>query len=159
MTDLVALLAKESNGYLRAETCRTLAAFPQPAAREALVAGLKDNSPNVRRTCVRSLAERKDAEAVTLLGKVLAEDTDPDVRIAAARELGKFGTPATAHLAGALSDRDPALQRRVMESLTETTGKDYGNDVVAWRTFLEGGTPQPRTESVAEQVKNFFYRL
>jgi hypothetical protein len=50
----------------------------------------------------------------------------------------------------ALDDPDPALQRRAVESLRQVTGRDFGNDVVAWRTYVQGGEPARRRPSLVE---------
>jgi HEAT repeat protein len=72
------------------------------------------------------------------LSEILASDTDDDVRLAATRALGAFNDPAAIRgLAVALDDTNTAIQYRAMESLKRSTGRNLGNDIVAWRTFVE----------------------
>jgi hypothetical protein len=48
------------------------------------------------------------------------------------------------------------MQRRAMESLEQITGEQFGNDVDAWRTFVQGGAPKQREESIVSRLKRMF---
>ncbi len=56
----------------------------------------------------------------------------------------------------ALTDPEPALQFRAMESLAEVTGRDYGHDARKWQAFLRGGSPAESNPSVADSLRNLF---
>jgi len=114
----------------------TLAVFPQPLAGEVLKAATKDPVAETRVACCNAWVTRGGKDAVDALSQVLINDGNFDVRMAAARALGKLKMPGAAvPLAEALADGDPAMQRRVFESLKAVSGKDYGIDVAAWRQY------------------------
>ncbi len=102
---------------------------------------VKDPDADVRVIVCGLLGKRNDAEAAHLLADVLTSDGDLDVRTAAARTLGHFHDPvAIQGLGTALDDKDAAMRYRAMESLQESTGKDYGTDpanVDRWRQWVE----------------------
>jgi HEAT repeat protein len=168
---LTDLAPREANAHLRSLVYHTLGKYPGSEA--TLKSGLRDSSTTVRLACVRGLTEQgagKDLgwgkqtedkpEVAATLCQVLADDSSLDVRLEAARALGQFSTPETkAALRAALDDSDPALQRRAVESLAQCTGQNFGNDVPAWRTYLDGGTPTPKQTPIAEQMRGFLYRL
>jgi HEAT repeat protein len=93
-----------------------------------------------------------------ILGDVVRRDSDLDVRIAATNELGRFPEQAAIEALGvALSERDPALQYRAVQSLKSATGHDFGNSVPAWREFVAGRTPLPeRQPSLVERFRRLF---
>jgi hypothetical protein len=93
------------------------------------------------------------------LGNAVGGDSNLDVRIAATRALQNFKEPAAIHaLSIALDDRDPALQKVAMESLHESTGKDYGMSVVAWREYVKGGNPAPPPgPSIASRLQELWW--
>lgn len=166
---LTDVLTREPSPPLRAELCRTLSHFNHPAADRAVRAALKDQEIDVRIAAAQSLsrhggrqapanARNPEREQTTrgILAETLAEDAAPDVRMAAIRSLAQFdGDEVKTALGAVLEDPNPALQRRAMHALAESTGKDFGNDVRAWREYVQGGNPTPRTESVADRMMNY----
>jgi HEAT repeat protein len=153
-------LKNESSPAMRMELARTLGELPAESSQAALTRALADDNPQVRVVACKALGRRQSAESVESLGKVVAEDLDLDVRIAAARELGRFKDPAAAQaLRAALDDRDAALQGIAMESLRGITGKrEYANSVPAWRQYLDGGNPAPPpAPSIAESLQKYWY--
>ena len=44
------------------------------------------------------------------------------------------------------------MQYRAVLSLEQVTGKDLGNDVIAWQQYVKGEPPAP-TPSLAERVR------
>ena len=93
-----------------------------------------------------------------MLGGLVAGDMNSDVRLAAARALGRIKDPAAiAALGNALTDNDPAMQYRATQSLHEITGKDLGINVERWRQYVRGETPQPASpNSLVERVRQMF---
>jgi hypothetical protein len=89
---------------------------------------------------------------------MVRSDGDLDVRIAAARELGKFEDRAAVQsLGAALDDPDPALQRRAVESLRRISGEDFGNSVPAWRQYVRGEpVDQPEPPSMVQWLLTYF---
>ncbi len=150
-------IATEQDVTLRAQILRTLAAYPTETATKILVAALNDKDRNVRIAACEGLGKHGGPEVPKELGRVLAEDSDLDVRLAAARGLGTAAHPnSIAPLGQALDDPDPAMQLRVMASLKEASGRDYGNDTHAWREFVQGGQPKQPEESLAQRLFKWF---
>lgn len=150
-------LAAEQDSVIRCEILRTLGKLPTPTSAAMLRAGLEDKDLEVKTTVCDAWGERGDDEAIVVLGDTLAQDPNLDVRLAAARALAKIKKPAAIQPLGlALDDPDPALQRRAVESLKQVSGRDYGNDVVAWRTFAQGGEPPRKPFNVADLFRRWF---
>lgn len=144
-------LADEQNSIIRCEILRTLGRFRTPTADAMVRAGLEDKDLDVKTSVCNILGERGDPASVQLLADTLTQVTNLDVRLAAARALGRVKDQAAVQPLGmALDDPDPALQRRAVESLRQVTGRDFGHDVVAWRTFVQGGEPARRRLTLAE---------
>ncbi|MCI0361297.1 MAG: HEAT repeat domain-containing protein [Planctomycetaceae bacterium] len=158
--ELATRLKDEPSAAMRMELARTLGELPAESAQAALAATLADENPQVRVVACKALGRRQSAESLESLGKVIAEDTDLDVRIAAARELGRFKDPAAAQaLRPALDDRDAALQGMAMQSLRTVTGKrEFANSVPTWRQYLDGGNPAPPPgPTLAESLQKYWY--
>jgi HEAT repeats len=156
---LAARLREEKSPVMRGEFVRTLAVFDAPVAHEAVVASLADESSSVRVIACKSLGSHPTPAGFQGLAHAVTSDNDLDVRIVAARELGKYrGFEAPRALRPALDDRDPALQLAAMQSLEALDGhKEYRRSVAVWREHLDGGTPTPPDgPSIAEVVKQYW---
>jgi HEAT repeat protein len=134
----------ESDPLLRAQIARTIARCANPAAAETLSAALYDSERDVRIAACEGWGDHGGPQAAPLLGHTIRKDKSTDVRIAAARALGKLkdDPQVVQMLAPALDDPDPALQYRAVQSLREATGKDFGDGVAGWREFARGGAPK-----------------
>ena len=156
--ELAAMLRGEEDPMIRAELIRGLAPCQGPEVEQLLSAALKDPATEVRTTACEVWAERGGADAVRQLSEALGSDTDPDVRMAAARALGKTRDPAAvAALGRLLGDADPAMQYRAVESLRLVTGKDLGNDVGRWQQYVRGELPEAQqAPSLAERLRRWF---
>ena len=144
---LTQIVQNNSNTILVSQAVRTLAVVPHPAALEGLRLASNHSDANVRVVSCHAWRRRGGEEALDRLTATLNSDTDSDVRIAAARELGGFRDPKVIQALGAaLEDGSPALQRRSVESLKSITGKDYGDNVAAWREFVATGEARPAAQ-------------
>lgn len=143
---------------IRAELVRALGACQGPEVEQLLVAALKDPSTEVRTTACEVWGQRGGADAVRQLSETLGSDTEADVRMAAARALGKTRDPAAvAALGRLLAENDPAMQYRAVESLRLVTGKDLGNDVGRWQQYVRGELPEAQqTPSLADRLRSWF---
>lgn len=151
-------IPNEEDAMLRAQILRTLAVYKTEISGKVLAAGVQDKDHNVRIAACEAWGIRGGPQAPEVLGQVLQHDTHLDVRLAAVRGLGKVAHPnAIAPLGQALEDPDPAMQRRVMLSLKEASGRDYGENLVAWREFVHGGQPAVPEESFAQRYFGWFY--
>jgi hypothetical protein len=138
--DLAQQIRKEPDSILRGEILRTLAAYGGPTATAVLHVAVKDTDADVRKLVCDLWGHRPDSEAAQVLSDVLASDSDKDVRMAAARALGKCHDPNAVRALGAiLNDADPAMQYCAMVSLQSSTGKDLGTDVDRWRQYVKTG--------------------
>ena len=156
--ELMRPLADDPSPLYRAQVVRTLASLSTPVASDGLRLALQDEDSQVRIEACRAWTRRGGAEAVSALTHVVRTDTDLDVRLAATRQLAEFRDPTAVSALGlALDDADPALQFRAMQSLKSITGKDFGNNVPAWRQYVQDGTYQPSdVPSIADRLRNFF---
>jgi hypothetical protein len=157
-SDLAARLREEPSPILRAEFVKTLAVFPTPVAHQAVLASLADESPSVRVVTCKALGAAPSPDAFQGLSNAVANDGDLDVRLIAARELGKFkGYDAPKALRPALDERDPALQLAAMQSLEALDGHtEYRRNVAVWREHLDGGNPTPPPPpSIAEVTRQY----
>ncbi len=155
---LAARFREEKSAALRSEFIRTLAVFRTASAQQALAAGLTDEVAGVRVLACKALGEMPSAEGFQALSHAITNDTDLDVRIAAAQQLGKFRSfEAPKALRPALDDRDPALQVAAMQSLEAVDGHtEYRRNVAVWREHLDGGSPSPPpAPTIAETVRQY----
>ncbi len=148
----------ERDGWVRREILRAAAQFPQPAAGAILVRGLQDSQTETRRVACTALGTRGDEIAVRELVRVIGSETNDDVRMSAVAALGTTGDKtALAPLAEALADGDPAMQAQAQQSLAAVSGRDYGNNVRAWREFAEKGATDAPEISLAEKLRRAVY--
>lgn len=150
-------ITNEQDPMLRAQILRTLAVYKTEISGKVLAAGMHDKDHTVRIAACEAWGVRGGHDAPEILGVALAHDENFDVKMAAARGLGQVAHPkAIEPLGQALDDPDPAMQRRVMLSLKEASGRDYGGDVGAWREFVHGGQPPLPEESLAQKFWKLF---
>jgi hypothetical protein len=140
--ELAQQIRTEPDPIVRRAIQESVAKCHAPLAPAVLVAGLSDEDRDVRTACCRLLGQRKDAEAVAPLSRIVSTDEDAEVRMAAVKALGAFQTPESIRgLAAAVKDRDPAMQYAGVKAMKEASGKDLGNDVEAWRQYAESVAP------------------
>jgi HEAT repeat protein len=156
--ELMRPLSEDPSPLYRAQVVRTLGSLSTPVATDGLRLALQDDDSQVRIQACRAWTRHGGPEAVNALSHVLRTDADLDVRMAATRQLAEFRDPTAVSTLGlALDDADPAIQFRAMQSLKSITGKDFGNNVPAWRQYVKDGTYQPSdTPSIADRVREFF---
>ncbi|REJ67503.1 MAG: hypothetical protein DWQ31_11050 [Planctomycetota bacterium] len=155
--DLARQIQQEQDPVLRREIILSLASLGTPTGDAIIGAGLRgDKDTSVRIACCEALAVRGGPGAVRELLSIVEHDKEIDVRLAAMRAIGEIGDPnVVPALQGAIGPKeDPALQHRTAQVLSDLTGRDYGNDLVAWREFLATGTTRrpPQRPSLAEQA-------
>jgi hypothetical protein len=155
---LTELVRTDPNPVMRAEAVRTLAAFPAEMALPTLRVAAADEDPDVRIIACRVWGEYGGPESLQALSEVVRSDGDVDVKIAATAELGSFQDQvAVQALAVALDENDPALQYEAVQSLKSATGRDFGDNVPAWREYVAGRTPMADDQpSVVERLRRLF---
>jgi hypothetical protein len=153
-------LAQEATPLYRAAVVRTLGRMKVPAATEGLRMAVNDSDPSVRIAACEAWARRGDGEGLAVLSHLVGSDTNLDVRMAATRELAEFDSPSAVRALGlALNDPDPALQHRAVQSLKSVTGEDLGNNIPAWRQYVQNGTVDPNqreTPSIVQRMRDLF---
>jgi HEAT repeat protein len=155
--DLAAQIAREPDPNIREQIVRTLAAYPSTAAQNVLHAAMQDADLNVRVAACESWRQQDPSVAVRELTAALSEGNEHDVRMAAARELGRRkDRQALAPLAETLADPNPALQQRVASSLREISGRDFGPNVEAWRQYAATGQGEEPPVSLVERLGRLF---
>lgn len=140
--ELINPMASEPDPLIRQATLETVAKFNTPLTGRALIAGLSDNDPHVRRVSCRLLSERPTEGAVEALAARAQQDESFDVRVAAAEALGRVGADGK-RLLPLLEDRDPAMQLAGVEAMRRATGRDLGGDVAAYVALAKGETEVP----------------
>jgi len=147
-------LANEPSDWNRRELVLALAALPTRDNLTGLNNALADSSSIVRQAACKGLGGIRSTQAIQMLGKTLTGDNDLDVRLAAARELGRHRRPeAVLALVAVLDDQDAALRHRAMRSLADASSQDFGGDANAWKKYaanlmMESSTPleSPRAQ-------------
>ena len=153
---LADIVQNSTNTVLRAEATLALAEFPAPETIPTLQLAMSDESTDVRIAACRAWGRRGGPEALDVLSQAVSSDSDLDVRLAATAQLAKFKDQQSLQaLAVALNDKDPALQHRAVQSLKSVSGQDYGDNVPAWRDFVEGRSPAlPEPPTIAERLRS-----
>ena len=106
---------------VRLAAARALGRVGGPAARDALLAALTDTEAAVRLAAIRSLADRPDKALIEPLAKVLAKDSQAEVRAAAAEVLAGIEDPrVNLSLLAALGDGDPVVRHAVAAASGKT---------------------------------------
>ena len=147
--DLTKRYESENDPLLRRELIYALGSFPDPYVAPGLRAAMSDPDPFVRVEACRAWGRRSSAEAMRVLANAIEMDESVDVRQAAIQNIKRFEHPdAVRALAGALRERDPALQLLAMQSLKGASGKDLGNDVRTWDEFIAANYPTPAVDPV-----------
>ncbi len=140
---LAQALPNETDPLVRCEMVRAVGAHACPVAAECLRQAMQDSNPDVRVACCDAWGQHGGQEAISVLGNVVRTDEDFDVRMAAVKALGQTGESGSLlALAPALEDDDPAMQVTAVESMRKVSGRDFGNDVNAWREYAQGKEPQ-----------------
>lgn len=155
--DLAAQFQREPDPNQREEIVRAVGRLPVPAAQSVLRTASSDPNLNVRVAVCQAWSKQPPEVAVQELSLMLAERNDPDVRMDAARQLGKLkDRRAVAALAQTMSDPNPALQARVSASLADITGQDFGADAAAWQQYAAAGKAEAKPISLAERMRRYF---
>jgi hypothetical protein len=150
--ELGKILATDSVLLIRLHAVKLLGELDSPAAIDALEDASQDSDADLRITAVEAWRKKSPDLAVPQLQSMIGGDTNIDVRIAATRALGDFsGVQAVRALGMALNDPDPALQLRAADSLRASTGQPFGQDILAWQSYVQqqsgndGHAPPTRT--------------
>lgn len=154
---LAAIVQKDPSSEMRARAVNTIAKIQSDTAVTSLNFASRDEVEKVRMAACKAWKLRGDNAAREMLLSLAQADESTSVRQAAVDGLSVFkedGEVRTA-LTNLLSDRSPAVQFQVAQSLKSMTGRDYGGDFDAWKRFMAGeNVPEPPPLSTAERVWN-----
>ena len=140
----------EASAAVRVTAVRVLGHLEAREAEEAVISSLlaskrQDRSAAVRVESVLALRAFGGTEAVAALRVALREDSDVEVRLAAARELGALGD-ASAQTSDALilglEDNSSDVRNNARNSLATLLGGDHGISASGWRAWLDA-RPDP----------------
>lgn len=153
---LANIIKHDPSGEMRARAVATIAKLPSASAVTALNIASGDEVEKVRLAACRAWKQRGDTAARDMLLSLAQRDESTSVRQAAIDGLSAFsGDEVNSTLTQLLSDRSPAIQFQVAQSLKTITGRDYGGDFDAWKRFMAGeDVPQPPRPSLAERAWN-----
>jgi HEAT repeat protein len=155
--ELTRLIHEDKNITLRAAAVRSLGAFPAELSLPGIQFAAADKHPELRVAACAALGKVGDSAAVDVLAALVEHDEEIDVRLAATRELASFSDPPSIRALGiALDDPNPALQFRAMQSLKVASGRQYGDDIAMWRSWIRGEEPLEPEPSVADQVRKLW---
>ncbi|MDX1682205.1 MAG: HEAT repeat domain-containing protein [Phycisphaeraceae bacterium] len=132
------LLSKDPDPTVRAAAVRALGMHGLPEDGEIVVAALEDDATFVRWEAAKALQRLHHPDAVEPLLDTLRTSDDPDVRMAVARALGQYPSPAVFNaLVGALNDSEFGTVHAAHSSLTTLTGQQLGIDAQAWLAWAD----------------------
>lgn len=131
--DLYRLLLDDPVPTVRAACIRALGTHGTPADVQRLVPLLTDDSDFVRWEAAKAMKKLHNPVAIDPLIERLIQDTDLDVRMAAARALGQYPRPRVFDaLVGALDDPEYGVSQAAAGSLRTLTGADLDRDARDW---------------------------
>lgn len=143
------------NPNVREEAIKSIKLLNLPEGYSIIKTATNDEVPFVRMAACDALSELKTEESAHALRHVLQRDSDVDVRHRAAKNLGvyKNDQETVKALGRALDDKAPSVQFQVMQSLKQVTGQDFDNDIIRWKQFVNGESPDPaRKRSMTERL-------
>ncbi len=151
---LSGIIQKDPSSEMRAQAVTTIAKIPSAAAVTALNYASGDDVDKVRLAACQAWKLRGDEPAKDMLLSLAQTDESTSVRQAAIDSLSVFpDEEVKSALTQLLSDRSPAVQYQVAQSLKTITGRDYGGDFEAWKQFMAGqDVPEPPPLSIAERA-------
>jgi hypothetical protein len=153
---LVAYILSEPDPGVRSWFVQLAAEFETADATAIWTGALEDPDPRVRMAACTAAARRGDARAVQLLADRVRDDEDLGVRLRALRALGDLDQAAApAAVAAVLDDPDPAIRARALDVLRRRSGRDFGDDVAAWRAWAD----DPQGTAVGWSPAALFRRL
>lgn len=130
---LYRLLITDDDATVRAAAAQALGMHGEVEDVELIVPLLQDQEAFVRWEAAKALQRIHSPDAVRPLIRTARDDTDTDVRMAAAHALGQYPQPRVVDaLIGALNDREFSVVNAAHESLITLTGEDLGIDSRDW---------------------------
>lgn len=146
-------LAAERDPIVRRHILRAVAACPPAAAETVLIGAMADPDAETRRTVCACLGMRGGKASIQELTRVLASETNDNVRLAAVKALGQTkDSGSMMPLVDVMAESDPAMKNLARESLSAVSGKDYGTNVQAWREYAQNGKTELPEVSIAERI-------
>ncbi len=146
---LIPLLRVAHEGVLL-KTVLALKQLRDPSASAALIAVLNSSKPALRRRIVETLGHAGDLSVIPAIGKVLREDTSPEVRATAARALGELkAKEACPFLQDALRD-DFAVRCQAVIALGAIRDK---STLPALMAMLKDSAPEIRYHAINAAAK------
>ncbi|MFG0329271.1 MAG: HEAT repeat domain-containing protein [Phycisphaerales bacterium] len=131
----------DTDPMVRAAAALALGLHGEPVDAERLVALLTDDSAIVRVEAAQSLQRLHNPVAIGPLLDRLRNDTESDVRMAAANALGQYAEPRVVEgLIAALDDESLAVNHHARRSLRFLTGKELGLEPEEWLAWYRASS-------------------
>lgn len=158
---LAAIIQKDPSSEMRFRAVAAIAKLPGEAATKALNTASGDDTDKVRMAACKAWKVRGGPAARDMLLSMAQADENSSVRQAAIESLAAFKDgEVRAALTDMLSDRSPAVQYQVAQSLKSITGQDFGGDFQAWKEFMAGSAASDASpSSVADTTELDFPSL
>jgi hypothetical protein len=154
---LVAEILAAHDPALRSTIVATAAEFDTPDANAICTGALQDPSDRVRMAACAAWGRRGGPTAVQLLATRYETDAELGVRLRALSALAELDDgEAVAAIARALDDSDPVIRNRAMNALRQASGRDFGNDVDAWRSWAADPDAPAARWSWMESIRKLF---
>lgn len=154
---LVAEILATHDPELRIRIVATAAEFDTPDANAICTGALQDPSDRVRMAACAAWGRRGGPTAVQLLATRYETDAELGVRLRALSALAELDDgEARAAIARALDDSDPVIRNRAMNALRQASGRDFGNDVDAWRSWAADPDAPAARWSWMESIRKLF---
>lgn len=154
---LVAFILSEQDPEVRAWIVQLAAEFDTADASAIRTGALADPDPKVRMAACTAVARRSDPRGVGMLAERVRDDADLGVRLRALKALGEHADAAApAAVAAALDDPDPAIRARALQVLRRRSGRDFGDDVAAWRNWANDPQGTATGWSPAAWIRRLF---
>jgi HEAT repeat protein len=131
-------VTSEPHAQTRIVILQSLSRLGSPNRWEPIAAALNDKEPAVRACACRLIGKSGRTDVVPMLDQLLLNDSNLDVRLAAADALGNVSTrDAAMALLSGVADADVAVRYRCRQSLQHIMGKDHAADVDEWRKEIQ----------------------
>jgi hypothetical protein len=132
VASLLKLSENYYNDFVRLAAIKALGSRQGPAVVGRLAKALGDEAAAVRNAAVEILGRHTDTGSLRMVGQLLEQHDDRDVRVCALRVLAMRGAPEAApHLKSVLKDPDPSIREAAGQLLAELERREQSRQAAA----------------------------
>ncbi len=155
LNDLDQLIQYDPSPDIRRQAVFAMRDIRSSEAVPILNRAAKDRSEKVQLAACSVLGDRKEAEAVEILGSMARNSKSMSIRSAAIRGLGKHPIATTKPIfAEFINDKSPVIQYECVLALQRSTEMNFGGDVSEWKKYLADQPVSPKPKSFVQQVSS-----